>query len=137
MHRLWGWARWQFYRAHNGVELGLRCSGTRSSLALEGLPACNHLGYGAVVVIGHQNYYPRFGFTPAARFNLRSEYDVPDDVFMALELTPNYLQGTSGAVYYHSAFTTCRLRGMRAAGCSHATARKMKKADRKVGLYAP
>ncbi len=80
--------------------------GIGSALVREGLTRCKHLGYGAVVVIGHRNYYPRFGFKPAARFNLRSEYDVPDDVFMALELTPSYLQGKSGAIQYHSAFCT-------------------------------
>jgi putative acetyltransferase len=80
--------------------------GIGSALVREGLTRCKHLGYGAVVVIGHRNYYPRLGFTPASRFNLKSEYDVPDDIFMALELTPNYLQGKSGTVYYHSAFRT-------------------------------
>jgi putative acetyltransferase len=58
------------------------------------------------VVVGHRDYYPRFGFQPAAAFNLRSEYDVPDDVFMALELTPNYLQGKAGTIHFHSAFRT-------------------------------
>jgi putative acetyltransferase len=78
--------------------------GIGSALVREGLTRCRNLGYGAVVVVGHRNYYPRFGFTPATRFNLKSEYDIPDDVFMALELTPNYLQGKSGTIQYHSAF---------------------------------
>ena len=78
--------------------------GIGSALVREGLTRCKNLGYGAVVVVGHRNYYPRFGFTPAATFNLKSEYDIPDDVFMALELTPNYLQGKSGAIHYPSAF---------------------------------
>lgn len=78
--------------------------GIGSALVGEGLTRCEHLGFGAVVVVGHQYYYPRFGFKPASTFNVRSEYDVPGDVFMALELTPNYLQGKSGTIYYDAAF---------------------------------
>ena len=80
--------------------------GVGTALVREGLKRCEELGYGAVVVVGHRDYYPRFGFKPASMFNLKSEYDVPNDVFMALELTPNYFQGKSGTIYYHSAFST-------------------------------
>jgi putative acetyltransferase len=78
--------------------------GIGSALVRDGLTRCINLGYGAVVVLGHRDYYPRFGFRPAGNFNLKSEYDVPDDVFMALELTPNYLQRNAGTIHYHSAF---------------------------------
>jgi putative acetyltransferase len=78
--------------------------GVGTALVREGLKRCEELEYGAIVVVGHRDYYPRFGFKPAATFNLKSEYDVPDDVFMALELTSHYLQGKSGAIHYHSAF---------------------------------
>jgi putative acetyltransferase len=78
--------------------------GVGTALVREGLKRCEELGYGAVVVVGHRDYYPRFGFKPGVTFDLKSEYDVPDDVFMALELTPNYLRGRSGTIYYHSAF---------------------------------
>jgi putative acetyltransferase len=78
--------------------------GVGTALVREGLKQCEELGYGATVVVGHRDYYPRFGFKPAIRFNLKSEYDVPDDVFMALELTPNYLQDKSGTIYFHPAF---------------------------------
>ena len=56
------------------------------------------------VVLGYPAYYSRFGFVPAVEFNLRSEYDVPDDVFMVLELVPGSLKGVSGTVKYHHAF---------------------------------
>jgi putative acetyltransferase len=78
--------------------------GIGSALIREGLTRCRNLGYGAVVVVGHRHYYPRFGFKPAATFKLKSEYDVQDDVFMALELTPHYLRGKSGTIQYDSAF---------------------------------
>jgi putative acetyltransferase len=57
-----------------------------------------------VVVLGHAAYYPRFGFSSSRRFGIGCEYDVPDDVFMVLELQPGFLRGASGKVKYHAAF---------------------------------
>ena len=70
----------------------------------EGLARCRAAGLDGVVVLGHAEYYPRFGFVPAHQLGLRCEYDVPADVFMALELTPGALRGVSGLVRYHPAF---------------------------------
>jgi len=78
--------------------------GIGTALVREGLAHCRRLGAAAVVVLGHAEYYPRFGFTPASRFGLTCEYDVPDDVFMALELEAGSLRGTSGKIRYHAAF---------------------------------
>jgi putative acetyltransferase len=63
------------------------------------------LGYAYIVVLGHPQFYPRFGFTPASRFGLRYERRVPDEVFMALELVPGALQRVSGVVRYLPAFS--------------------------------
>ena len=78
--------------------------GIGSALVRAGLERCRALGYGAIVVLGHPTYYPRFGFTPSAPRGIRSGYDVPDDVFMALELQPGYLGHASGIVAFHPAF---------------------------------
>jgi len=78
--------------------------GIGSALVREGLAVCRELGAGAVVVLGHAAFYPRFGFTAASRFGLSCEYDVPDDVFMAMELDSGSLRGTSGTIRYHPAF---------------------------------
>lgn len=79
-------------------------SGVGSALVRGGIEACQGLGADALVVLGHAEYYPRFGFVPASRFALRSEYDVPDEVFMACELRPGALHGASGTIRYHPAF---------------------------------
>jgi putative acetyltransferase len=63
------------------------------------------LGYAYIVVLGHPQYYPRFGFVPASRFGLRYARPVPDDAFMALELVPGALEGVSGVVRYLPAFS--------------------------------
>lgn len=78
--------------------------GIGSALVRTGLIECARLGCAAVVVLGHPEYYPRFGFLPASRFGLRSEYDVPDETFMALELVAGILRDRSGTIRYHAAF---------------------------------
>jgi putative acetyltransferase len=78
--------------------------GIGSELVREGLAQCKHLGCSAVVVLGHPNYYSRFGFAPASGYGITSEYDVPDEVFMLYEIQPGSLQGVSGQVIYSDAF---------------------------------
>jgi putative acetyltransferase len=78
--------------------------GIGSALVRSGLACCTRMGFGAVVVLGHPGYYPRFGFKPGAGFGLSCEYDAPPEAFMAVELQPNYLAEASGTVFYHGAF---------------------------------
>lgn len=78
--------------------------GIGSALVRAGLERCRALGSGAVVVLGHPAYYPRFGFSPSVHFGIRSEYEVPEEAFMVLELQPGFLRGISGTVQYHAAF---------------------------------
>jgi putative acetyltransferase len=78
--------------------------GIGAALVREGLARCKDLGCCAVVVVGHPEYYPRFGFVPAGRYALRCEYDVPADVFMVAELEAGALNGAFGLVRYHDAF---------------------------------
>lgn len=82
---------------HQGMGIG-------SDLVRAGLEQCRQLDVGAVVVLGHPEYYPRFGFTSAKQFDIICEYDVPEDVFMLLELFSGSLQGASGKIEYHPLF---------------------------------
>lgn len=79
--------------------------GVGSELVRAGLRECQQMGFDAVVVLGHPTYYPRFGFVPAVKFGITSEYDVPDDVFMVLELEPDGLSKSDGTIKYHDAFS--------------------------------
>jgi putative acetyltransferase len=79
-------------------------SGVGSALVREGLSQCKRQGAQAVVVVGHPQYYPRFGFAPASRYGMRCKYDVPDDVFMLVELERGALAGVSGLILYDEAF---------------------------------
>lgn len=78
--------------------------GIGTALVAASLDRCRGLGIQAVVVLGHPEYYPRFGFRPARRFGLSSDYDVPPDAFMALELASGALECAKGVVHYHAAF---------------------------------
>ncbi len=78
--------------------------GVGSVLVRAALDACREAGAHAVVVLGHPTYYPRFGFVPSVQLGLTSTYDVPDEVFMALELDAGRLQGVDGTIRYHDAF---------------------------------
>lgn len=75
------------------------------SLVQAGLDECRRRGIPYAVVLGHADYYPKFGFVPASRFGLRCRWPVPDEVFMALELTPGALEGVAGLVEYDPEFS--------------------------------
>jgi putative acetyltransferase len=78
--------------------------GVGTALVRGALAAARARGHGAVVVLGHPGYYPRFGFVPASRFGLRCEYDAPDDAFLACELRPGALDACRGLVRYRPEF---------------------------------
>lgn len=78
--------------------------GVGSMLVREGLRECRRIGHDVVVVLGHPEYYPRFGFVPASSKGLSCEYDVPDEAFMVAELEPGALGGRGGLVKYMTEF---------------------------------
>ena len=56
---------------------GSQGQGIGSLLVTTGLDHCRRIDVGCVVVLGHPDYYPRFGFRPASQFGIGCEYDVP------------------------------------------------------------
>lgn len=85
------------------VRPSLQRRGIGIRLVEAGLARCRERGFDAVVVLGHSEYYPRFGFRRASAFGLSCAWDVPDEVFMALELSDGALAG-GGRVHYHPLF---------------------------------
>ena len=78
--------------------------GIGSLMVKEGLKEARRLGEGAVVVVGHPEYYPKFGFVSARETGLEASFIVPDEAFLAYELIPELLGGVSGMVEYPPAF---------------------------------
>ena len=63
------------------------------------------LGFQSVILIGHPEYYPRFGYKPASTWGIKTHYELPsDDVFMAVELTEGALANVSGMVIFPPEF---------------------------------
>lgn len=69
------------------------------------LREAKELRYHSIIVLGHKEYYPKFGFKSASLWNIRAPFEVPDEVFMAMELTENALQNVQGVVQYSEAFS--------------------------------
>lgn len=86
------------------VSKVLQQHGIGSALVRAGLEACFQNKVDAVVVLGHASYYPKFGFVPASHFAISCPWQVPDEVFMLLELTPGVMKNASGTVQYLPAF---------------------------------
>jgi putative acetyltransferase len=76
--------------------------GIGSLLVREGLRACAEAGHRIVVVLGHPDFYPRFGFSAQQAERLASPFSGP--VFMALELVSGALAGVTGEVRYPPPF---------------------------------
>ena len=79
-------------------------TGIGSALVRHALAEARRLGHGAVVVLGHASYYPRFGFSPARGHGIRAPFPVRDESFMVLELAPSALAGVMGEVEYPPEF---------------------------------
>jgi putative acetyltransferase len=77
--------------------------GIGSTLVREGLEACKRQGCEIVVVLGHVEYYPRFGFLKAKDYGLDNEYNAVDS-FMVLELQKGALRRIRGMVKYSPEF---------------------------------
>jgi putative acetyltransferase len=78
--------------------------GIGSYLVKEGIKRCKELGYRHIAVLGHPNFYPKFGFEKSSNYNIESPFPVPEDVFMIIELEEGALRGISGKVKYPPAF---------------------------------
>jgi putative acetyltransferase len=76
--------------------------GIGSLLVREGLSACRGAGHRVVVVLGHPEFYPRFGFSAKMAERRKSPYSGP--IFMAIESVRDALEGVEGEVRYPPPF---------------------------------
>jgi len=80
--------------------------GIGSKLIETGNQKLKDAGYPFITVVGHADYYPRFGFRPAGEHGIKCEWDVPDDVFMLLVLDEAKTEGVSGLAKYRHEFSS-------------------------------
>lgn len=79
--------------------------GIGSRLVEAGNEQLRDAGCPFIVVVGHPEFYPRFGFTPARSAGLSCEWEVPDEAFMALILDEARMGGVRGVVSYQPEFS--------------------------------
>jgi putative acetyltransferase len=82
-----------------------RRRGIGKLLVQAGLKILKEKGCPFVIVLGHPDYYPRFGFQPAARLNIKSQWDdVPEEAFMILVMDEKVMQDVSGIARFRDEF---------------------------------
>jgi len=62
------------------------------------------LGFKSIVLLGHESYYPRFGYEMTSRYNIALPFKASEANCMIVELVENGLRGVSGMVEYDKAF---------------------------------
>ena len=62
------------------------------------------LGYGTAVLLGHKDYYPRFGYRRADACGITFPFEAPAECCMVKELLPGALPTARGHVQYPPAF---------------------------------
>lgn len=79
--------------------------GIGTALVRHGLEQLRMRGCPFVVVVGHPKYYPRFGFEPASRRGLKSQWpDMPDEAFMVIVLDEGTMRDVAGVARYREEF---------------------------------
>lgn len=79
--------------------------GIGTLLMLDGLRRARAAGERAVVVLGHPEYYERFGFKPARPYGIEPPWErIPDEAWLLRELQPNGATALRGTVQYAAAF---------------------------------
>lgn len=86
------------------VDPGYQSMGIGSKLITKGHEIAKSLDYSIIVLLGHEKYYPRFGYVKASDYDIKAPFEVPDENFMVLELKENALNEFEGIVEYSSKF---------------------------------
>jgi predicted N-acetyltransferase YhbS len=86
------------------VKKEFQNKGVGSKLILESHKVAKELGYKSIILLGHKDYYPRFGYEPTVKYNIKSPFEVQDDFYMIVKLEENALDNVSGLVEYPQEF---------------------------------
>lgn len=79
---------------------GFQKKGIGKLLVQKGLTIAKEMGFESVVVVGHADYYPKFGFEKASKWGIYNPIEVPDEASMALELKQDSLKDKPGIIEY-------------------------------------
>ncbi|KQB43711.1 GCN5-related N-acetyltransferase [Flavobacterium daejeonense] len=78
--------------------------GIGGKLILEAHQRAKELGFDSVILLGHEKYYPKFGYKMTKNYGIKLPFEVPDENCMLIELTENALKDVTGTVAYPKEF---------------------------------
>lgn len=78
--------------------------GLGASLIRKAHEVAKSLNYGSIILLGHEKYYPKFGYKMIKNYGIILPFDVPDENCMLIELTENALENVHGMVEYPKEF---------------------------------
>jgi len=81
-------------------------NGIGTKLILQAHSKAAEIGYQSIMVLGHEDYYPKFGYQQADTFGIEFPFDAPQKNCMAIELVKNGLHNVSGLVEYPKEFNS-------------------------------
>lgn len=86
------------------VAVNHQNKGIGSKILIELEKAATEMHYRFISILGHPDYYPRFGYMPASKYNIEAPFDVSDELFMIKPLYDDALDSISGTIKYSDAF---------------------------------
>jgi putative acetyltransferase len=84
---------------------GYQRQGVGTQLIQDGIKKLRDSGCPFMIVLGHPEYYPRFGFESASGHGIRSEWEVPEKAFLVLVLDGQKMKGVTGVAKYRLEFS--------------------------------
>ncbi len=78
--------------------------GIGTKLIKKGIEQVKELGFDSIIILGDKEYYPKFGFIRASNWSIKCPFEVPDEAFMAIELTERTFEDKAGTVKYPDEF---------------------------------
>ncbi len=80
--------------------------GIGTLLVREGIRRIKETACPFIIVLGHEDYYPRFGFERASKYGLEPQWEgVPDNAFMVMILNGSGMNAVEGVVKYRDEFS--------------------------------
>ncbi|RXK47059.1 N-acetyltransferase [Enterococcus faecalis] len=86
------------------VAVNHQNKGIGSKILIELEKAATEMHYRFISILGHPNYYPRFGYVLASKYNIKTPFDISDELFMIKTLYEGALDSISGTIKYSDAF---------------------------------
>jgi len=78
--------------------------GIGGKLILYAHEVARNLGYKSIILVGHENYYPRFGYKPTSKYGIKLPFEAPEKNCMVIELFENGLKEVNGDVIFPKEF---------------------------------